>query len=124
MVNIKLLTQFCNYSLAPSEQGEQVACEVISFAAEDSAHDSDDSTDSSKKDSGTIDLSLVDIPQYFDMNCDLCDIKFDSLINAKQHYSKKHKIAKGYVKCCNKRFSQPSHVLDHVRWHTNPNTFK
>lgn len=63
------------------------------------------------------------ILEYFDMMCDLCSYKFNTLSQAKMHYQHLHDKQKGYLKCCNKKFYLKSRIIDHVNWHLNPNVF-
>ncbi|XP_055314296.1 transcription factor grauzone-like [Sitodiplosis mosellana] len=65
------------------------------------------------------------IDQYFDMNCDFCDVTFGKFEEAIQHYKVKHNNRpKGYVKCCSLKWSQNSHLNAHIVWHLNPELFK
>lgn len=73
----------------------------------------------------TEDDEQLKIPPYFDMSCDLCNSAFDTFQEVKKHYRVKHKISKGYVKCCsNKKFYKRTNVIDHIKWHLNPNLFQ
>lgn len=62
--------------------------------------------------------------EFFEMNCDSCWHRFDSLNDAKSHYRSKHNIRKGYLKCCDKKFHLRSRIIDHINWHINPNVFQ
>lgn len=64
------------------------------------------------------------IREIFDMKCDLCDFEFESLLRAKQHYRKVHNIQGGYLRCCGKKFDKRFGVLDHLRYHTDPDRLR
>lgn len=73
----------------------------------------------------SVDCEELKIPPYFDMSCDLCNAAFDSFQRVKKHYKMRHKISKGYIKCCsNKKFYKRSSIIDHIKWHLNPNLFQ
>lgn len=63
------------------------------------------------------------IPQYFHMVCDLCEYRFDSWLDAKEHYLQQHNISRAYLKCCNKKYILRGRILHHVSWHIDPNAF-
>ncbi|XP_031629988.1 zinc finger protein 43-like [Contarinia nasturtii] len=62
--------------------------------------------------------------QLFDMNCDFCETKFETLDDARQHYAKVHKNPKGYIKCCNIKLIYPCKVVQHLQRHLEPLKFK
>lgn len=64
------------------------------------------------------------IHEFFDMNCYLCDYKFNSWSEARSHYPHKHNIVKGYVICCGKKFYNKSGIIDHITFHINPVAFQ
>lgn len=65
------------------------------------------------------------IEQYFDMNCDFCDTIFKSFDDAISHYGAHHKDkSKGYVRCCQLKFTVRSFYNWHIVWHLNPDLFK
>lgn len=57
------------------------------------------------------------------MNCDICKDPLDSLLDAQNHYKDSHK-QRGYLKCCNKKFSSAKMMLDHVKYHNDPDLYK
>jgi hypothetical protein len=63
--------------------------------------------------------------QFFKMQCDLCDRKFKSWNDAKNHYREQHEI-KGYLVCycCNEKFNILFRILDHIAYCINPEAFK
>ncbi|XP_055314293.1 zinc finger protein 90-like [Sitodiplosis mosellana] len=65
------------------------------------------------------------IDQYFDMNCDFCDVTFGTLKEANRHYKVKHNNqSRGYVKCCSIKLSENSLMNAHIVYHLNPEVFK
>lgn len=65
------------------------------------------------------------IAEYFKMNCDLCGQHLSSLNVVTAHFSKKHKLERGYLICyCNKKAKMRKSIIEHVQWHMNPNMFQ
>lgn len=65
------------------------------------------------------------IAEYFKMNCDLCGHQLSSLNSVKAHFSKVHKLDRGYLICyCNKKAKMRKAIFEHVQWHMNPNMFR
>lgn len=62
--------------------------------------------------------------QVFDMSCDVCNQEFNSWVDARTHYPRKHNIVKGYLKCCNRKFVIKSDIIDHIQYHIDPTTFQ
>lgn len=75
-----------------------------------------------------MDLKSVDIErvmsQYFDMGCDHCGHLFKTLSEAQNHYSNKHNIPNGYVKCCRHIFKNDYTINGHILWHLKPELFR
>lgn len=73
-----------------------------------------------------IDEQIVDIeiPDYFDMKCDLCAVMFSSFDEAREHFLEAHSIERGYVKCCDMKFQSKPSIKDHIAWHKNPHIFR
>lgn len=61
---------------------------------------------------------------YFDMSCDGCSIVFESLDEARVHYSSEHSNSRGYLKCCGRRLFYRCQVVQHVARHLDPDKFK
>lgn len=57
------------------------------------------------------------------MFCDVCDSPFESFIDAKRHHLEEHEQT-GYMNCCGKRFSKLYRIMQHCKWHENPNAFE
>uniref|UniRef100_A0A1A9WJ84 Transcription factor grauzone n=1 Tax=Glossina brevipalpis TaxID=37001 RepID=A0A1A9WJ84_9MUSC len=64
-----------------------------------------------------------EIAKFMSLNCDLCKFMVTNFNSLHSHMLAEHKI-KGYVRCCNKKFSKRFLLLDHVRQHLNPDCFK
>lgn len=63
------------------------------------------------------------IREYFNMTCEICSYEFESFLDARHHYRRVHDKA-GYLPCCNKRLFNRSSVLDHIKVHLDPDTFR
>lgn len=64
------------------------------------------------------------IAKHFKSTCDLCPEQLSSLEQAKNHYRIDHQVHNGYLECCDKKFKKRCTLVDHVRWHLNPNVFQ
>ncbi|XP_037037052.1 transcription factor grauzone-like isoform X1 [Bradysia coprophila] len=64
------------------------------------------------------------IRELFAMKCDVCSdiVNFETLLEVRQHYRKVHK-SRGYLICCDKKFYRRIKMMNHVRWHTNSDTY-
>lgn len=58
------------------------------------------------------------------MNCDLCLHQFDSWNDARTHYLDKHNVFKPFLRCCNRKFSLRSRIIEHITWHMDPSAFQ
>lgn len=65
----------------------------------------------------------VEIAEYFDMKCDLCDFRFRSMKDASQHHRRQHK-QNGYLVCCGRKFRSLVKVKEHCEWHRDPTMFE
>lgn len=63
------------------------------------------------------------VRKHFKMLCDLCEFPFDTFLIAKKHHLDVHK-QKGYLMCCDKKFSKLYSVLQHCKLHENPQAFQ
>ncbi|XP_055317616.1 zinc finger protein 28-like [Sitodiplosis mosellana] len=54
---------------------------------------------------------------HFNMNCESCPTTFETLEEARKHYTKKHQNPNGYIKCCSFRLKYPYQVVRHLRKH-------
>lgn len=64
------------------------------------------------------------ISEFFHMECDLCQINFDTFVDAQRHYRNEHNQA-GYIKCCGRKFLDRRRILAHIQRHINPmNVYK
>lgn len=61
----------------------------------------------------------IKIHKHFDMTCDYCTHKVNTIEEARLHYRKEHNV-NGYLKCCNQQFKYPKDIFNHVEWHGNP----
>lgn len=64
------------------------------------------------------------IAKHFKRTCDLCTVELKTLPDAIEHYRSEHQLEQGYLTCCRKIFRRSYLIVDHVRWHLNPNVFK
>lgn len=61
-----------------------------------------------------------------DSRCDICkvDLNTASLELTKNHYSEKHGIENGYIKCCELKLTTDIKINNHIQYHLNPNEHK
>lgn len=84
-------------------------------------HDTNSSYEVTKEDQRAKENTLI--KEYYKMVCELCDYAFETFLDVRHHYRQVHDKA-GYLSCCNKRLFNRSSVLDHIRVHLNPDTFR
>lgn len=72
--------------------------------------------------SAEIDEQNDRVREFFQMRCDLCATEFELMHDAIKHYREEHGQP-GYLKCCGKKFFKRGLVLDHIRFHADPNAF-
>lgn len=63
------------------------------------------------------------IKEYYKMVCEICSYTFKTFLDVRHHYRRVHSRA-GYLTCCNKRIFNRSTVLDHIKVHLDPDTFR
>lgn len=78
----------------------------------------------SEIDSGSADDRSILLLKYVEMKCDLCTQReFPSFSDVQRHFWAEHD-QNGYVRCCNRKFRRLARILQHCRWHENPEAFK
>lgn len=63
------------------------------------------------------------IREYFDMQCDFCEHRFLTFLEARAHYREVHNIT-GYLKCCGVKIFRRGKLIEHINYHINPNEFQ
>ncbi|XP_065363154.1 zinc finger protein 236-like [Calliphora vicina] len=58
------------------------------------------------------------------LECDLCNHNFKNLTLLRKHFSSEHPQQKCYVSCCQRKLVQRFHIVEHIRYHMDSNTFK
>lgn len=64
------------------------------------------------------------IGEFFKLQCQLCQAIFSNFNDLRAHYRSAHLINRGYIPCCNKKFTSRTAILEHIEWHTNPEIFR
>lgn len=78
----------------------------------------------SEIDVGSADERSILLLKYVQMKCDLCtEREFPSFSDVQRHFWAEHD-QNGYVRCCNRKFRRLARILQHCRWHENPEAFK
>lgn len=57
------------------------------------------------------------IRNFVDIKCHVCDEQFDAFWRVRKHFKNFHPEQKGYVMCCNRKFTRRYALLDHIEWH-------
>ena len=57
------------------------------------------------------------------LECDLCGETGPNFQKLRQHFKEKHK-ARGYIKCCERKFYRRYVLVEHIRMHLNPELHK
>lgn len=60
---------------------------------------------------------------YVSLDCTECDYKSTMFGDFLSHSRLKHGT-QGYVYCCKKKFKERSKMIDHIKWHQNPDMYK
>ncbi|XP_011190612.1 transcription factor grauzone [Zeugodacus cucurbitae] len=63
------------------------------------------------------------IAKHFTLTCFLCQTELENFRELKMHYREKHKT-NGYVKCCGKKLLKRGVLVDHIKFHNDPEYFK
>ncbi|KAL9921407.1 transcription factor grauzone-like [Glossina fuscipes fuscipes] len=64
-----------------------------------------------------------EIAKFMSLHCELCSVEIANFTALRNHMVAEHNI-KGYVRCCNKKFSKRFLLLEHIRTHLNPACYK
>lgn len=57
------------------------------------------------------------IRNFVEVKCHICDEKFDAFWRIRKHFKRFHPDEKGYLICCNRKFTRRYALLDHIEWH-------
>lgn len=60
----------------------------------------------------------------FKMSCDICKIPIETFKTLQKHFEDEHNKERPYVVCCNKKYFNRYNLVEHVRFHVDPNSFK
>lgn len=63
------------------------------------------------------------ILDHFGLDCKDCSYSSKTYLNFLQHSRLVHK-KRAYIYCCNRKFIKRCKVLEHIKWHTDPDSFK
>ncbi|XP_059220625.1 zinc finger protein 492-like [Stomoxys calcitrans] len=63
------------------------------------------------------------LKEHFKITCDKCYQTLETFALLAQHYSKSHN-ERGYVVCCETKFFYRHFLVDHIKYHLNPDYFK
>lgn len=63
------------------------------------------------------------ILEYFGLDCKDCSYSSKTYLNFLQHSRLVHN-KRAYIYCCDRKFVRRCRVLEHITWHTNPESFK
>ncbi|KAM7346575.1 uncharacterized protein ACRADG_006451 [Cochliomyia hominivorax] len=58
------------------------------------------------------------------LECDLCNQGFSNLTLLRKHFASEHPKQKCYVSCCQRKLKHRFDIVEHIRYHIDPNTFK
>ncbi|XP_055689565.1 transcription factor grauzone-like [Lutzomyia longipalpis] len=62
------------------------------------------------------------IKTFVKLSCEFCSMEFPIFEKLKRHYRDEHDT-EGYVMCCSIRFENRERLLEHVRYHRNPDKY-
>ncbi|XP_065358027.1 transcription factor grauzone-like [Calliphora vicina] len=64
------------------------------------------------------------IAEHFEMtNCSFCQIPLATFSTLIKHFKEEHN-ERGYALCCNRKYYTRTELIDHIKWHINPEHFK
>jgi len=64
------------------------------------------------------------IREVNDMKCSLCSFQFVAFWQVKHHFRKVHKMRTGYLVCCGTKYRKRIELVEHIKWHKNPDMFR
>ncbi|GAB0097563.1 hypothetical protein DMENIID0001_132140 [Sergentomyia squamirostris] len=70
-----------------------------------------------------IQINHHEIETFYTMCCPICKVSCKTLKNLRVHFRDKHHQW-GYVICCNKKIHRDCDMMDHKRYHSNPEAFR
>lgn len=120
----RICTQFNSDSepiLKESSDGEKEKKEIIKIAKRSPIDENPENV--TNYDHFDLTKQIAEFPSS-DLTCEFCETNFQSFGEAKRHYQTQHKNTHGYIKCCKRRLKTRAHIIEHIKWHLNPNTFK
>lgn len=122
---------------------EENELELSDFKEENDQNDDTSSTNSEDKSDAEFDKStkvirnknptkrvLLDTPvndlliqKFFAMVCEICTEPLQSFAHAKNHFQSIHQRTVS-LRCCQKPFTKLYRMVQHCRWHEDPNAFR
>lgn len=63
------------------------------------------------------------IQKFFTMVCEICTQSLQSFAHAKEHFQSVHQRSVS-LRCCQKPFTKLYRMVQHCRWHEDPNAFR
>ncbi|KXJ72522.1 hypothetical protein RP20_CCG017784 [Aedes albopictus] len=108
--------------------GETAGDVVEQMMKEESEHDSEDDYEEDEDDGDDKDDEGDDpdnfIKQHVVLNCDQCEASDFSFKGLVTHLQRIHNVVKCYVTCCGIRYHTRVRLLEHVKYITDPTSFK
>ncbi|XP_062700872.1 transcription factor grauzone-like [Aedes albopictus] len=110
--------------------GGETAGDVVEqiMMEEESEHDSEDDYEEDEDDADDKDDEGDDpdnfIKQHVVLNCDQCEASDFSFKGLVTHLQRIHNVVKCYVTCCGIRYHTRVRLLEHVKYITDPTSFK
>lgn len=83
---------------------------------------SNDKQKSGKQKTAEIDAFIAEWKQ--ELECDICNQFFSNLTLLRKHFNSEHPKQKCYVSCCQRKLKHRFDIVEHIRYHIDPNTFK
>lgn len=83
---------------------------------------SNDKQKTNKQKTQEIDAFIAEWKQV--LECELCNQVFTNLTLLRKHFSIEHPKQKCFVTCCQRKLKHRFDIVEHIRFHIDPNTFK
>nr|XP_019933184.2 zinc finger protein Xfin-like isoform X2 [Aedes albopictus] len=90
--------------------------ESVAEAAEDQSEQCDEDEKLAEEDKY--------LKQHFTITCQLCGVTVSTFLLLRDHFRAEHDSEEHYVVCCDKRFTRRYDLVNHVKYHVDPNAFQ
>lgn len=114
--------QHCGY-ISKDDEVKNTPCDE-SFSMNNNASKTDPLTSSTSKRKSIKELDDIIAQWRPDLECVVCQETYSTFTLLQDHFRKQHPGVECYISCCRSKFAGRYDIVEHSRYHNDPNAFK